>query len=210
MKDNIIFFICFIFGLSITMPIYAAEQDGKFYPGTMCKIADMDHEHRNKLRFGKFGFVVNQSSNNRVRVVCPIIRDEMNTNRGVTVRVFFHDSHPSEALACDLLETDVLGHRSVESNRAETPDFIPVNVSLGTICNTEVLDRFPQHFPSGSCSFTLKTQDSSKWNRSNPGTGLHLICGLPPRTDRNQFPSNNLNFSGRSGIGGYFVEETLQ
>lgn len=196
--------------VSAATPAYPADQDGKFYPGTMCRIAEEDHEHRNQLRYGAFGFVVNNSGTDRVRIVCPIIRDEMNTNRGVTVRVFFHDSNPTEALACELFETHVMGDRSLGSTRVETPMFRPVNVDLGTLCNTGTIAHFPQHFPGGTCSLTLQTRDSAKWNRSAPGSGLHMVCGIPRRSNRSQFPGSALDFSGRSGIGGYYVEETTQ
>jgi hypothetical protein len=199
-----------IFAAFATTPSWSADQDGKFYPGTMCRIAEEDHEHRDKLRYGASGFVVNNSTTDRVRVVCPIIRDEMNTNRGVTVRVFFHDSNPTDALACELFETHVMGHKSTESNRKATPMFRPVNVDLGTLCNAEILDRFPQHFPEGYCSLTLKTNNSAKWNRAEPGSGLHMVCGIPAKSSRDQFLNNNVEFSGRSGIGGYYVEETTQ
>lgn len=202
---------CSILTISTVGPGYAAaQQDGKFYPGTMCKIAEEDHEHRNELRYGKFGFVVNQDSRERVRVVCSIIRDEMNTNRGVSVRVFIHDSNPNDRLACELIESAVWGDQSSELDRAETPDFIVQKgprkgQNLGSLCNTGVADEFGsgENAQRVNCSLGLKTDNSGKWDRSEPGSGLHMICGLPARTTTGEF-------SGRSGIGGYYVEETTQ
>jgi hypothetical protein len=202
MKHSLLTAACLCFGLGLGAAESIAGQDGKFYPGSFCKIAEEDHEHRNKLRYGSRGFVVNQSQTDRVRVVCPIIRDEMNTNRGVGVRVFIHDSNPSESLACQLFETGVWGDVDIERPRAKTTDFIVNGVNLGSLCNTGITTEFHDDRVI-DCSLALHTEDSIKFNGSRAGGGLHMVCGLPPRTTTGQF-------SGRSGIGGYFVEERMQ
>lgn len=222
MKVKIIFQYCasIFFGISknyivsiilissMTAPAYVAAADGKFYPGGMCKIAETDHRNRNNLRFGQFGFVVNQADK-RVRVVCPIIRDDMDTNKGVTVRVFIHDSNPNDRLACQLMETSVWGDSASEiTQRIATPDFIVGSrfeevprrgQNLRSLCNTGISSTFGSS-QRIDCSLVLRTQNSAKWDRAKPGSGLHLICGLPARTLSGEF-------NGRSGIGGYFVEE---
>lgn len=82
----------------LVMPIstiFAA--DGKTYPGSICQYwtapVEEGNAKRNKFQVSQFGWVGNDpAANNRIGIVCPIIRD---SQRGGIERVMVRGFHPN-------------------------------------------------------------------------------------------------------------------
>ena len=210
-----------MFAASVGSVDAQARRDGKVYPGTFCQVAENSDTGSGAIRYGKLGMALNNSDTNRMRVTCPIIRDEINTNRGIEVKVFFHDSHPNQALACDLIETNLMANTEIRRDSFSVGEFRPVNVNLGRICNKALIEDFPEIFrvpdlEGGVCQRTLSTSNSQREARDLPGSAYVLHCGIPPRSTNADFADHNPPLSqthvraGRSGIAAYYVTETTQ
>lgn len=83
--------------ISSLLPLNAVlAADGKSYPGTICQywtapVSD-GNAKRSRLQVSQFGWVGNDpAANNRIGVVCPLVRDSM---RGGIERVMVRGWHP--------------------------------------------------------------------------------------------------------------------
>jgi hypothetical protein len=84
----------------------AIAADGKSYPGSICQywtapLTD-GNAKRNKLQVSQFGWVGNHpSANNRIGIVCPLVRDSMRGGiERIMVRGFDPDCPPSSGRNC--------------------------------------------------------------------------------------------------------------
>lgn len=173
-----------------------AQADGKFYPGTMCHVEQASHTSRSALRYANTGMAVNNSTTDRLQVVCPIVRDSMASGGTVSTRVFIHASNNgAPAMACELREIETWGGGVIQLDRAVVPNF---GGGIGPVCNTQIADEFADS-QVVSCHLDLNLTGTRQWSGAF-GSGYVLACALPPR-------DTVAPYTGRSGIGGYFVLE---
>ncbi len=175
-----------------------AAEDGKHYPGTFCRVADHSEAGTGAVRYDSFGKIINNSNNNRMRVVCPILRDEINTNRGLKVTVYYHANNAGDPLACELREVPVMGDTDIRRDRFTVTGTPSITGTGAPVCNPSLLLNGSN--PGGFCAGGLSTPASERQSGNRAGSGYTLVCGLPARDP-------NL---GRSAISSYFVIETTQ
>jgi hypothetical protein len=182
----------------VCTPVAAAE-DGKHYPGTFCRVADNYDAGVGAVRYDRFGKIINNSSNNRMRIVCPILRDEINTTRGLNVTVYYHANNAADPLACELREVPRMADREIRRDRftvVARPSLTGPN--QGAVCNPTLLLNGSN--PNGFCGQSMSTSASAGQSGNQAGSGYTLVCGLPARDPD----------LGRSAIASYFVIETTQ
>lgn len=101
-------FISFCAGLLLSSSSYA--NDDKTFPGSMCvKYQDLNENEASTgiLRVSNSATVSNDSTTNTLRVICPIVKDNVAgaDQRIISARVVVIDQHPTEAVVCRVSAT---------------------------------------------------------------------------------------------------------
>lgn len=77
-----------------------AGEDGKTYPGTMCRPADMDSPD---VRYFGYGLIYNQSTTRGLLIYCPIVRDMFGgKSRWTKVVISYQNPDPAKKIRCTM------------------------------------------------------------------------------------------------------------
>lgn len=104
--------------------------DNKAYPGGNCRPVNSSVAH---AIGGSLAFVQNTSAG-AASFHCPIVRDEVQGNTPMQVRIFVTDTTAAAAISCTAFSTDPTGAVIGFANTATTPAFVG-DATLGGVVN---------------------------------------------------------------------------
>jgi hypothetical protein len=165
--------------LSVSQVTFAQELNRKVYPGTFCQPGTGGGERPPEYRYDERGRILNLSLEQRLEVICPVVRDETASTAGISqarvrfLAAFQPSNDDDSALSCFLHSRALYG----------TQIAVLRETNVGVPAGNRVL-RFNQ----------IPSTDQS----GGPGY-FHFRCFIPARDETH----------GVSGIISYWVDEIV-
>ncbi len=154
-----------------------AGQDGKIYSGSMCKpSASQDGGYAPYVHYNTDGSVSNTSEQFSVTVVCPIIRDHMSNNDGLTsVVANYDDQNPYYNFFCSVQSRWKWDNRVLKSKNSSFHKtlglsylyVLGVDISRGSNTFYTMTCVLPRKYPGKPSSRLLNyniTEGGDTWN----------------------------------------------